>query len=467
MDSSTFLRKSSPPIQNLKQARMIIQGYSVFLTLLIVAGAGPILILFFPMGSLAVGVFLYRKAPLLYVSFTWWITFVGTVIRRIIDYRCGYLTWGPWGLTGQLVAFISVATLAKYLPKAHKQGALPFIFCIGAVSYSVLVGLIQNPANKVITSSLEWLCPILFGFHLFINWRDYPSYRQTIQRAFLWGVLVMGTYGILQFILAPEWDRFWLNNITATSFGLPEPFKIRVSSTLGSPQGFASVMMAGLIVLFCSSQQLIRFLGSGVGYLSFLLSMARTAWLSFMAGLPIFLISLRSSFQIRTIISLLLVIILVVPLASMEPFSELINERLESFSSSTDDHSYEARLEGYNQLLNQALAEFSGNGQGFRLNVEASIGASDSTILPMLFTLGWFGTIPYLVGVFLLLFLLFQGNTSRIDPFNAAARAITLGIFAQFGLNFMFVGPIGMIFWGFLAMGIAGHKYYLHQRNTS
>jgi hypothetical protein len=96
-----------------------------------------------------------------------------------------------------------------------------------------LVGLINNPPLAVARAFLEWLTPILFGFHLFIHWRHYPSYRQNIQRIFLWGVLVMGVYGVLQYLVAPEWDRFWLINVKA--FGSAEPLAIRVFSTVNSP----------------------------------------------------------------------------------------------------------------------------------------------------------------------------------------------------------------------------------------
>jgi len=156
----------------------------------LLAGAGRFLVLVFPAGSLAVGVFLYVRYPILYVGFTWWMWFLAPFVRRLIDFQSGYTTPGSWNTAPLLVTSICFATLVQQLPKSRKQGSLPFILSLGSVFYGFLSLLIQRPINlKAITILLGWSVPILFSFHLFTNWRDYPSYRQNIQRTFLWGVL--------------------------------------------------------------------------------------------------------------------------------------------------------------------------------------------------------------------------------------------------------------------------------------
>jgi len=88
----------------------------------------------------------------------------------------------------------------------------------------------------------------------------------------------------------------------------------------------------------------------------------------------------------------------------------------------------------------------------------------DSGVLEMLFTLGWLGTIPYISGIALLLFNLWQSSDGRFDPFIGAARAISTGAIVQIVFGNMLIGIAGMIFWGFLGIGMAGIKYYQHQR---
>ena len=446
---------------------IVILGLVLFLGLFLLLGAGRILVLAFPLGSLAVGIFLYLRAPVLYVGFTWWLWFLGPLIRRLIDYQSGYLTYGPWILTPLLVTLISFTTLVRQFPKFYKQDVLPFILCLGSVFYGFLIGLIQNPANVAVNGLLSWLCPILFGFHLFVNWRDYPSYRQNWQRTFLWGVLVMGAYGIWQYLVAPAWDSFWLMNIDNLTYGSPEPLKIRVWSTMMIPQKFAAVMGAGLLLLFINQENL-RFAAAGFGYLAFLLSLARTGWLNLLLGFIILVPSLKARLQIRLIISIIVAAVIILPVTTIEPFSTVISTRFESLSLSNVDNdvSYQARSEGLNELIGPALTEFVGQGLGSELKSgDSGIGAYDNGLLLMLFSLGWFGTIPYLGGIILLLLKLFQGSKGRIDTFASAARAIAISSFlVQIGLNAVTMDSFAMVVWGFVGVGMAAHKYYLYQR---
>ncbi len=450
------------PSAGYKQAWMAIQGLAVVLALPLLAGVGRILIPIFPLGAFAVGVFLYLRAPVLYVGFTWWMWFLGPLIRRIIDYQSGYLTPGPWILAPTLVTFVSVMTLLKHLPRTYKQGGLPFIMCIGAVFYGFCIGAVQNDKTATVLGFFSWINPLLFSFHLFVNWRNYPEHRQALHTTFLWGTLVMGAYGIVQYLVAPEWERFFLRETLSLSFGRPEPFGIRVFSSLDAPQTFANVMMAGIILLW-TNPKILRNLSTGVGHLTFLLSMARTAWLSWVAGMLIFVPSLKAHFQMRVIVGILVASLFIVPLVSMEPFSTVISERIESFTNTKKDVSANARAEGYSELLGSALSEFVGRGLGTVVH-SSSLGSNDSGILSMLFSLGWFGSIPYLSGIFLLFFTLFQSSAASFDPFISAARAIALAVFAQMGLNVPTVEAIGMVLWGFIGIGMAAHKYYQYQR---
>jgi hypothetical protein len=410
-----------------------------------------------------VGALLYVRYPLLYIGFTWWIWFLTPLVRRLIDQQSGWQDPSILLLAPPLVTLISIVTLFRHLPSAHLKGGGPFILCFASVFYGFLIGLVQNSLAGTVVALLNWLPPLLFGFHLFINWREYPAYRQTIQRTFLWGVLVMGGYGVWQYLTAPAWDRFWLTNAVDTNvFGYPEPLGIRVWSTMNSPQPFAAVMMAGLILLL-SNRESLKFVATAAGYLSFLLTLARSGWLSWVAGLMLYMPSLKSHLQVRLLITLMIMALLVVPLASIEPLASEIAPRLESLSDTQEDGSYQARLEGYNELLGEALNQ--GLGQGLGTVVESeSLGSNDSSILTFLFSLGWMGTVPYLTGMFLIFFKLFQGSEAQIDTFVSAARAIAFGIFAQMGLNVAMIGVVGMVLWGFLGIGLAASRYHTQQK---
>jgi len=447
------------------QAWMAILGFAFFSEICLLAHAGSLLRLFFPAGAFVVGIFLYFRYPILYLGFNWWIAFLSPWVRRLIDNQSGWVDPSPVLLAPVLVMLLTLITFVRHFPTSYRQGGLPFVLSGMAVVYGFLVGLIKNPPASAFLASLGWLLPITFGFHLFVNWQEYRSYRQNIQRTFLWCVLLTGTYGVYQFITAPAWDRYWMLNAAIDSIGFPEPFQIRVFSTMNAPGAFAVVLMAGLLLLL-SNQGVWRFPASVAGYLSFLLSQVRSAWLGWFVGLLALIPFLKPRFQMSLIATILILAVAVVPLTTVEPFSEVINSRVQSLSDPKGDVSYNERMAGYTGLFDEALGEFPGRGFGFVISSNSGLGPNDSGILSILFSLGWFATIPYMSGIALLFFSSFQGGETSFDPFVSTARAISLGLFAQIGLGVVTAGLSGNLFWGFAGMAMAGQKYYSYQRTT-
>lgn len=435
-----------------------ILGFVIVTALGIVAGAGKILNLAFPVGAFFVGAWLYFRYPLLYTGFTWWTFFLSPFVRRLVDYRSGYSEPSPILLAPMLVVLLTFVTLWKNLPKANSQGTLPFVLSIVGIFYGFLIGLINRSPVKVTLALFNWLIPVTFGLHLFLHWREYPSYRQNIRRTFLWGILVMGLYGIYQYIVAPEWDRYWLiNSGLVTSHGKPEPFGMRVWSTMNSAEPFAATIAAGLLLLLLGKGAL-NTTASGAGYLTFLLTTVRSAWLGWLTGFLILTGSLKPKHQMRLIITILVLSVLVVPLATMEPFASRLGQRLATFSNLEEDNSVRDRQETYRQLMEYALNNFAGDGIG---------GPSyDSGILSMLLNLGWLGTIFYVSGMLLIVFKLFQSSQGSFDPFIGAARAVVMSCLVRLPLNGVTGGASGLVLWTFLALGLAAQKYEQHQRTT-
>lgn len=425
--------------------------------LCVFAGAGSILRLLFPVGAFAVGVFLYRRYPILYLGFTWWLWFLTPWVRRLIDYRSGWVEPSTVLLAPFLATLVTLATFLRYLPKANSVGGLPFVLSCTSVFYGCLIGLINSSPNAVLLATLNWITPILLSFHLFVNWQDYPKYSRNMQRTFCWGGLLMGAYGVVQYLVAPDWDRFWLRNVIekgGVSFGLPEPLSIRVFSTMNSSGPFAIVMMAALLLLL-TDRGSIQIFASGFGYLSLLLTLVRSAWLGWFLGITIFGTSLKPNLQMRLIITILIMGMLVFPLTTVEPFSHIINDRLQTLTNVQEDKSYQARSATYNSVLGIALSQGLGKGFGDP--------GYDSAILDIFLNLGWLGAIPYLGGILLLLFKLLHCAERRFDPFASAAFAISLSTFAQTVGGNVLLGVQGVIFWCFLGISLAAHKYYQHQ----
>ncbi|MDJ0534556.1 MAG: O-antigen ligase domain-containing protein [Xenococcaceae cyanobacterium MO_207.B15] len=429
-----------------------------FLTVaLIFAGAGKILNLAFPLGSLVVGAFLYFRYPILYNGFMWWIWFLVALVRRLADYHSSYTEPSPILLAPYLVTGLTIITVFRHLPKAYRQGGLPFIIALVGVSYGFLIGLINMPPFPVTRSFLSWVTPLIYGFHLLVNWRKFPNYYQNIQRIFVWGILIMGIYGIVQFLALPDWDRLWLNSSGMfTAAGRADASGgMRVWSTMPSGEPFAAFMAGGLLLLF-NKPGILNLWASGAGYLAFLLSTVRSAWIGWFAGLLTLASSLKAKYQMRLIIILMVMAVLVVPLATMEQFSGKLGDRFATFSNLEEDVSANARQELFKKEIGSALTNFVGDGIG--------IPNKDSALLSTLISLGWIGTICYVSGLLMLVFRLFQEGNSNSDLFLSTARAIVMSCLVRIPAQGTAIAGVGgMLLWGFLGLSLAADKYQKHQ----
>jgi hypothetical protein len=178
--------------------------------------------------------------------------------------------------------------------------------------------------------------------------------------------------------------------------------------------------------------------------------------------------SAKVRIQMRLMAIILVMAICVIPLTTIEPISKVISTRMESFSNLEKDGSFNDRSASYDRNLNLALSNILGNGLGNIWKVNEKTGqieavVIDSGILDMFFTLGWFGAIPYVGGLLLMIFSVSQSNAARFDSFVNAARAIGVSSCTQVIIGSAMLGIAGMIMWGFFAMAMAAHKYYQHQ----
>lgn len=433
-----------------------ILGLIVLSTVFIVGGAGKLLNFVFPIGTLAIAILLYFRASVLYLGFCWWINFLAPCIRRLADFRGGFTEPSPILLAPYLVVSVSIIAFWQYFPRTARHGAMPFGLCLSGLIYATVIGLINQPVVTVIKASLDWITPIFFGFYLFVHWQDYPQNRDNLKRVFVWGVLLMGVYGVFQYLVLPQWDRFWITNTQFQAGGSgfdvtnPQPLLVRVFSTMNSPEPFAAVI-SGALLLLLNTQSIILLPAASVGYLALLLSLVRASWLGWLVGVVSLFGSLRPKFQMRLVMTIVVMSLCLIPLATIEPFSTVIQSRIESLSNVQEDGSASGRQAFFKASIDTAVLSFVGDGIG---------GSSyDNTLLAMLFNFGWIGTLPILIGMLFLVFQLFQSTPGNFDPFIASARAILLTVLVRLPVNTSLTESSGLLFWTFLGLGLAAQKY--------
>lgn len=436
-------------------AWLAIIGLILFAVLGVFVGGGRIINYTFPLAAGAVGFFLYSRYPILYFGFSWWLWFLCPFLRRLIDERAGYIEPSPILLAPYFFLGGTLLTVVRYLPRSHRFGGLPLILAMLGVVYGFLIAIVNRSPSMALKALLDWLLPISFGFHILTHWHEYPQYRQNVQRVFVWGTLIMGVYGVFQYIVAPSWDIFWITNSGqyVANGGVPGPYSLRVWSTLNSAEPFSAYMAAALLLLF-NQPGILTVTASVAGYSSLLLSLVRSAWIGWFVGLIVLAGSLKPSLQMRLIISVLLLALLIIPLSTTDPFSERIGSRAGTLSNIQIDGSVQVRQEIYRDNLVIGLTSPLGDGIGGD--------RYDSAILNILRNTGWIGTILYTSGIFWSVWWLFQGNEAKFDFFAATSRAVVVSCLVRLPTNSPMVGTSGIIFWGFIGISLAAHQYYQH-----
>lgn len=461
--NSNYSFSLNPPL-----AWILILGFSFLTASLILAKLSAYLNYIFPAGALFVAVFLYSRYPILYLGFNWWLWFLVPFIARLVEYQNGWTD--PELRLIILTPYLTTLLTAESFflkPKGLilKEG-LPFTLALVAVFYALFIGFAKGYAALDIGKAfLSWSTGIFFGYYLLCQWKQYPGIKSNIQNTFYWAVLLMGAYGIYQYIVAPEWDKFWLKNAEDLQLccGWPEPYEIRVWSTLNYPFTFAYAMMACLLVLFSNLQRRFEQTLPGIyfGLFAFLLSQVRGAWVGWLIGLMSFFVKVKSGVQLRLTANIIVISTITIPLILSSPeFMEIVS-RLQTLLNIKDDHSANERLEIYASLSNRALTEFIGRGLGGEAIIDAGI-------LDVTVTLGWVGLIFFIPSIILVFTIVLSpvGAASR-DYFIAAAQAIPISIFATIPFNNPFVLLPNVLFWGFLGILIAAQKYYYSSETDS
>jgi hypothetical protein len=314
------------------------------------------------------------------------------------------------------------------------------------------------PLFNILRSLLNWLAPVVFGLFVYENRHYYPEFRHAIEKSFLYGVLVLGAYGIYQFFYLPEWDRMWMLNVQMNSFGNADPMKTRAFSTMNAPAIYAAAMACGLLLLLNQKGKL-RVLSAAAGFMGLILTMSRASWLSLAAGCIYLLIFMTIRERLRLVTAGLACLGVLIGMAQLPGMKEVVAERMQTFAQPGQDVSLSARIVGHETALREIEREPWGEGIGSTdtlHNTEGDddfIGPHDSTLLEFLYSLGWIGTLIYGIGLFLLCVQLFR--TGAGDSFVLSSKAILAGFLAQFLLNSILLGVLGFMVWTFASMAIA------------
>lgn len=412
----------------------------------------------FPALSLAIGGFLFWRSKPHYVGLVCWLWFITPFLGRIADFQSGFVASNAVLLAPYVTTGLSGFTMVTSLRRFGEPKSLPYICALIAISYGFIIGLIRYPLLNVLQALLNWVVPVVFGFFIYEHRELYPQFRKVIERSFLFGILLMGAYGIYQFFELPNWDRMWLLNVEVQSFGAVEAMGVRVFSTMNAPAIFAAVSTCGLMILFNMTGKL-RLLSATCGFVALLLTISRASWLSLAVGAVFLMTRLEMRQRARLAMALAACLVVMIALSQVPAINELIWQRIETFSEPSQDVSYASRIEGHQEAFRTLAQEPFGEGLGstdtdhFTEGDDSIIGPHDSTILEFLYSLGWIGTLIYALGLGSLVIQLMRAG--KEDPFVISSKAILIGFAAQCLLNSVMLGVMGFMVWIFASMSLA------------
>jgi hypothetical protein len=427
-----------------------------FVTLVLIAAhQGTVLTLAFPVLATMTGLWLYFKSPARYVGFMWWLWFLSPEVRRLADFAKGAFT--PTSLiqiAPLAVTMISGLTLLRHYQILAQRRGLPILLILLGLAYAFLVGVVGSGPLAAIYDLANWVYPILIGFHIMANSRRYPEYRDAIVSAFVWGMLIMGAYGIVQFFIMPPWDALWMLGSQMNSQGDPVPYGVRVFSTMNSSGPFAFAMMGALVFVLAAAQR-VRWLAGAVGFISFCLSLVRSTWGGWVIALMIQLVKSSNRVRLRIVFSAIVLAGLCVPLLAVGPVADRLTTRLSSVTNLNDDQSYEARNQFYAEFAQTAFTDVSGEGLGAtgtstKLSNDGGelgkYGNFDSGVMNIPFVLGWPGTLLYLSGILWLLMRAVRASFAmRDDKFVSACLSLGLAVFAMLVFTNSLIGTGGLL----------------------
>ena len=421
---------------------------------LFLTGQGGLLRIAIPLGAVFVALALYFCRPVIYLYFTLWTWFLTPLVRRLVDWRVGFEDHNLVLLTPLLVSAVAGLTLLSKRSSGRVR-LTPFFLSTAGILYGFAVSLIRlrmhqsaaSSPGEIIYGLFEWLSPLLLGLHLYLHWPMFQENKRAVQLSFLWALLILGAYGIYQYVSPPAWDTIWLEHMMADlgdqSFGRPAPFQIRVWSTLNSPGVFANIIMVGLLLLF-SVKSRVKPLAMAAGYSAFLLTLVRTSWLGWLVGVAVLARTSKGRQIPRLLMTLILIPLLIGPLLLIPQASSVITDRLQTLNSAKQDDSLQDRTEEYRVLLTSLAVDPFGEGLS---NAEMFHGyVMDSGIIRLLYYCGWIGSALFVAGISLCIASMASSRRGA-DPMAPVCQAVVVALMFELLSGNIFTGPSGAILW--------------------
>lgn len=433
-------------------------------TALGMAGVGGGLFAVFFVGTATVAALVaYYRAPPRYVVFVFALQFFTPFVRRVVDYHHGYQPASPILLAPAIVPLVAMLSLFYRARELRGSMLYPFTFTLAGVTYGYFIGVLKVGMIPATYALLTWLGPISFSIHLILNWRLFPALRESFLSFLQWGLPVIAAYGIVQVAVLPPWDRAWMVAADVASVGVPVNFGFRAFGTLAMPGPYSVALLLGMLYILGSARRGM-FVSLGLGLIAILLTRTRSGWVALLIGVLVVQLMGPVRRMARNWMVLAFMLVLAVPVMSLDVFRESITSRIASLASLREDGSMQQRIVLSRGAVDAIGMVAEGTGLGFtggatKLGGIARQASIDNGFLEVFYVLGWPGGCLVMLGLLGHLITLARFRDSRQDTFANSARACFWAMLSVLLIGDIFSGSVGAMFWGSYGFACCAHAH--------
>lgn len=407
--------------------------------------------------ALLLGMYLFGASSPNYLSYCMALWMYTPFIRRLVDYHTGYHEQSVPMLAPFVVSSLCLLSVRKLLKHRLRPQMIPYLVIFAVILYGFLIGLFQSGPFAAVYAALTWLSPLFLAFHILTHPEDIEANANSVFKTFSLGALLMGVYGLYQFFLLPEWDKYWIANANMGAIGAAAAASVRLFSTMNSPGVFALFLVACILTAF-TRKGMMKTAILAIAITALMLSLVRSAWLCFLIAFMFTLVAMPWNKRMRYIVAIAGVAIVSLPLLLMGPIAGQIQTRLQSLDNLGQDASFQARSSLYSTIAQRSVESITGSGLGqtgtaSRLaDAGNGLGSIDSGFIDLFHTFGIFSFI-FLLCMALIVFTAMRRRHS--GPKAQLSAAICLSLALQMIFANILYAPMGVLFFTFSSIAIA------------
>lgn len=419
---------------------------------------GRVLNYIFTPAVAAMGLALLYMRPVSYLGFTMWVWMLTPFYRRLADVHGGYTDASLVMLAPIVVTICCGLSIARNFRHGSPKALWPYVGMMAVLIYGFFSGALQNGLPAATLALLNWALPILFALHILTAPEDADEKARQIMLAMVWGGLVIGVYGLIQYLIMPAWDAEWMRGSALQSIGAPIPRMVRVFSTLNSPGPYAQFVAASALIAIATRSRM-RWGSILFSLIGLLLSLVRAAWGSWAIALVMLFFWSNVRQKVAFAATALAAILVITPAIAFSPLGETISARFATLSNTSSDTSYLERVDLYRRFSSTALSSIAGVGLGRTGVISARLSGQnpdavdatnniDSGVLEIFFTFGLLGA------VFLMMFAAIYVTSwpDRSNPFGISAMVVAVSCGPLLFFGNPLTGASGMLLYPFVAL---------------